>query len=180
MSDDEQLADPFASDDEAQFVEVSEFADDADDIAAPVVPAEPASDEPAFRVMHFESVLYDLTDASPAVHLVEAESPFRYLVIPLALSDAIALQHAHSSIESRRPGTHELMTTAFTRLGAEVVAARIVRYDGGVFYGALDLMTTRGLEVLDCRTSDALTMALRQVVPAPILCAEAVLRAYYT
>ena len=180
MSDDEQLTDPFTSDDDEQFVGVSESdddtgdTDDTDDIEATT------SEGSAFRVMHFESVLYDLADASPAVHLVEAESPFRYLVIPLALSDAIALQYAHSSIESRRPGTHELMTTIFTRLGAEVVSARIVRYDGGVFYGALDLMTTRGLEVFDCRTSDALSVALRQAVPAPILCAEEVLRAYYT
>ena len=49
----------------------------------------------AFRVMHLESVLYDLTDPSPFVHLLEAEAPFRYLVIPVALADAIAIQHAH-------------------------------------------------------------------------------------
>jgi len=33
--------------------------------------------------------------------------------------------------------------------------------------------------VLDCRTSDALTMALRQQVPAPILCSDEVLERYY-
>ena len=133
----------------------------------------------AFRVMHLESVLYDLTDPSPLVHLLEAESPFRYLVVPLALSDATALQHAHSAIEGRRPSTHELMTTILTRLQAEVIAARIVRYEGGVFYAELDLMTPRGREVFDCRTSDALSLALRQSVPAPILCAEDVLQSYY-
>ena len=132
-----------------------------------------------FRVMHLESVLYDLTDASPMIHLLEAESPFRYLVIPVALSDAVALQNAHGAIEGRRPGTHELMTTILTRLQGEVIAARIVRYEGGVFYAELDLMTPRGREVFDCRTSDALSMALRQVVPAPILCAEDVLQSYY-
>jgi bifunctional DNase/RNase len=138
-----------------------------------------ARDEVAFRVMRFESVLYDLTDPSPMVHLLEAASPFRYLVIPIALADAIALQLAHSRIEGRRPATHELMTTILTRLQAEVIAARIVRYEGGVFYAELDLMTPRGREVLDCRTSDALTMALRQQVPAPILCSDEVLERYY-
>jgi bifunctional DNase/RNase len=136
-------------------------------------------DEVAFRVMRFESVLYDLTDSTPMVHLLEAESPFRYLVIPVALADAVALQAAHSQIEGRRPGTHELMTTILTRLQAEVIAARIVRYDGSVFYAELDLMTPRGREVLDCRTSDALAMALRQQVPAPILCSDDVLERYY-
>src|SRR5665213_385778 len=133
-----------------------------------------------FRVMHLESVLYDLTDASPMIHLLEAESPFRYLVIPVALSDAIALQNAHGAIEGRRPSTHELMTTVLTRLQGEVIAARIVRYEGGVFYAELDLMTPRGREIFDCRTSDALSMALRQSVPAPILCSDDVLESYYT
>ncbi|MHB8378955.1 MAG: bifunctional nuclease family protein [Acidimicrobiales bacterium] len=132
-----------------------------------------------FRVMHLESVLFDLTDASPMIHLLEAESPFRYLVIPVALGDAVALQNAHGAVEGRRPSTHELMTTILTRLQGEVIAARVVRYEGGVFYAELDLMTPRGREVFDCRTSDALSMALRQSVPAPILCAEEVLESYY-
>jgi bifunctional DNase/RNase len=123
--------------------------------------AKPYEDVP-FRVMH-----------------LEAESPFRYLVVPVALADAIAVQHAHSSIEGRRPGTHELMTTMLTRLQAEVISARIVRYEGGVFYSELDLMTPKGREVFDCRTSDALSLALRQKSNAPILCSEGVLQKYY-
>jgi bifunctional DNase/RNase len=140
--------------------------------------AKPYEDVP-FRVMHFESVLYDLTDPSPMIYLLEAESPFRYLVVPIALPEAIALQHAHSSIEGRRPATSELMTTILTRLQAEVIAARIVRYEGGVFYAELDLMTPKGREVFDCRTSDAIILALRQKVNAPILCSEEVLQKYY-
>lgn len=132
-----------------------------------------------FRVMHVESVLYDLTDSSPLVHLLEAETPFRYLVIPVALADAIAIQHALAAIEGRRPSTHELMNSILTRLGTEVIAARIVRYDNGVFYAELDLMTPKGRQVFDCRTSDALAMALRQNSPAPILCSEEVLQHYY-
>jgi len=124
-------------------------------------------------------VLYDLTDPSPFIHLLEAETPFRYLVIPVALPDAIAIQHAHSAIEGRRPLTHELMSSILTRLGAEVIAARIVRYDAGVFYAELDLMTSKGRQVFDCRTSDAIAMALRQNTSAPILCSEEVLEHYY-
>jgi bifunctional DNase/RNase len=132
-----------------------------------------------FRVMHLESVLYDLTDTSPLVHLLEAETPFRYLVIPVALPDAIAIQHALSAIEGRRPSTHELMNAVITRLGTEVIAARIVRYEAGVFHAELDLMTPKGRQVFDCRTSDAIAMALRQNSPAPILCSEEVLEHYY-
>jgi bifunctional DNase/RNase len=168
---------------------VVEDADEMSERTSEILPSEEALSEvevpavgeaySAFRVMNVESVLYDLNDASPLVHLMEEESPFRYLAIPLAVSDAIALQHAHSGVEGRRPSTSELMTTILTRLQAEVIAARIVRYDAGIFYAELDLMTPRGREVFDCRTSDALTLALRQLVPAPILCAEEVLSLYF-
>jgi bifunctional DNase/RNase len=40
-------------------------------------------------------------------------------------------------------------------------------------------MTPKGQEIFDCRASDALSMALRQSVPAPILCSEDVLEAYF-
>jgi len=36
-------------------------------------------------------------------------------------------------------------------------------------------MTPRGREVFDCRTSDALILAMRQGVAAPVLCAEEVI-----
>jgi bifunctional DNase/RNase len=169
---------------------VREDADEMSERTSEILPSEEALSEEevpaageaysAFLVMNVESVLYDLSDASPLVHLMEAESPFRYLAIPLAVPDAIALQHAHLAMEGRRPSTSELVTTILTRLQAEVIAARIVRYEAGIFYAELDLMTPRGREVFDCRTSDALTLALRQRVPAPILCAEEVLSLYFT
>jgi bifunctional DNase/RNase len=169
---------------------VSEDDDEMSERTSEILPSEEALSEAevpavteaysAFLVMNVESVLYDLSDASPIVHLMEAESPFRYLAIPLAVPDAIALSNAHLGIEGRRPSTSELVTTILTRLQAEVIAVRIVRYEAGIFYAELDLMTARGREVFDCRTSDALTLALRQRVPAPILCAEEVLSLYFT
>jgi bifunctional DNase/RNase len=162
------VADPDATPTDGAPAEVSDVLEVGD-----------AHDDVAFRVMRFDSVLYDLTDPTPMVHLLEAASPFRYLVIPVALADAIAIQHAHAKIEGRRPATHELMTTILTRLQAEVIAARIVRYEGGVFYAELDLMTPRGREVLDCRTSDAIALALRQQATAPILCSDEVMQRYY-
>ncbi len=133
-----------------------------------------------FKVMNVESVLYDLADAAPFVHLMEAESPYRYVAIPVALPEAVALSNALSGIEGRRPSSHELFSEVLARLQADVVAARIVRYDDGVFYTELDVMTPRGREVFDCRTSDALILAIRQKVQAPVLCDEEVLVALYT
>lgn len=152
---------------------VDAIFEDTDDLATPEPP------HATFRVMTLDSVLYDLTDPSPQAHLVEAESPYRYLVIPVALPDAIALQAALTRVEGRRPSTHELMTSILGRLQVDVIAVRIVRYDGGVFYAELELMTAKGREIIDCRTSDALTLAYRQIVPAPVLCADEVLEVYF-
>jgi bifunctional DNase/RNase len=136
-------------------------------------------DTVTFNVMSIESVLYDLSDASPLVHLIEEDSPYRYLAIPIALAEAVALHNALDKIDGRRPATHELASEVLRRLNADIVAARITRYDGGVFYAELDLMTPRGREIFDCRTSDALILATRQGVRAPVLCAESVLQAFY-
>ncbi len=159
-----------ASDEPSGSLEASATAEDQ---------AELVETEPKFSVMSIESVLFDLSDSSPLVHLIEEEAPYRYLAIPIALTEAVALHNALDKIDGRRPGTHEVMAEVLRRLNADIVAARITRYDGGVFHAELDLMTQRGREVFDCRTSDALILATRQSVRAPVLCAETVLQVFY-
>ncbi len=160
-----------ASDEPTDPLEASATAEDSAAIVDP--------DTLKFNVMSIESVLFDLSDSSPLVHLIEEELPYRYLAIPIALPEAVALHNALDKIDGRRPGTHEVMAEVLRRLNADIVAARITRYDGGVFYAELDLMTPRGREIFDCRTSDALILATRQGVRAPVLCAESVLQAFY-
>jgi hypothetical protein len=137
------------------------------------------NDTVKFNLMSVESVLYDLSDSSPLVHLTESDSPYRYLAIPIALPEAVALHNALDKIDGRRPGTHEVVATILAQLKADIVAARITRYENGVFYAELDVMSPSGHDVFDCRTSDALILAIRQGTRAPILCAESVLRDFY-
>jgi bifunctional DNase/RNase len=160
-----------ASDEPTDPLDASATAEDPPAIVDP--------DTLKFNVMSIESVLFDLSDSSPLVHLIEEELPYRYLAIPIALPEAVALHNALDKIDGRRPGTHEVMAEVLRRLNADIVAARITRYDGGVFYAELDLMTPRGREIFDCRTSGALILATRQGVRAPVLCAESVLQAFY-
>ena len=159
------------SDEPSESLEASANAADQAELVDP--------DTLKFNVMSIESVLFDLSDSSPLVHLIEEETPYRYLAIPIAVAEAVALHNALDKIDGRRPGTHEVMAEVLRRLNADIVAARITRYDAGVFYGELDLMTPKGREVFDCRTSDALILATRRGVRAPVLCAESVLQAFY-
>ena len=128
-------------------------------------------------VMTVESVTYDLAETAPVVRLLEAEAPYRSLEVPIALPEAIALAHALENRAGRRPSTHELFATVLGELRGEVVAARIARVENGVYFGELVLMTPRGRRVIDCRVSDALILALRQPVVAPVLCEADVLSA---
>src|ERR1039457_2070940 len=124
-----------ASDEPGESLEASANAPDQAELVDP--------DTLKFNVMSIESVLFDLSDSSPLVHLIEEETPYRYLAIPIALTEAVALHNALDKIDGRRPGTHEVMAEVLRRLNADIVAARITRYDGGVIYAELDLMTDR-------------------------------------
>jgi bifunctional DNase/RNase len=160
---------------------------DADESAAATTSAEFAAEDESpepdittvFRVMNLESVVFDLGDPSPQVHLMENEAPFRHISVSIALPEAQALYAAMNHITGRRPSTHELTSAILRQLQGDIIATRIVRFEAGVFYAELDVMTPRGRERFDCRTSDGFVLALRQAVPAPILCAEDVIRAFY-
>lgn len=163
---------------------MSQFDDAAED--ATVTPPDetvtdgaPVAQGAVFKVMNVESVLFDLSDTSPIIHLVEAETPFRYLPIPIALPDAQSLHNALLGAHGRRPTTHELLSTMLARLNCDVIAVRIVRYEAGVFYAELDVMSPRGREVFDARPSDAIIIATRQIVPAPVLCSEEVFAEFF-
>ena len=139
---------------------------------------EPSTTSPlniAFRVVHVEEILFDFATSTAAVVLREAEGARRQLTLPVALGDATALHQAWRRVVGRRPSTSELVTLILQELHADVIATRIVREEGGVYYGELDLMTSRGRRVFDCRPSDAMGIALRQGYPAPLLVADELL-----
>jgi bifunctional DNase/RNase len=128
-----------------------------------------------FRVVQVLDVTYDYLGATATVVLREAEDARRHLSIPVALADATTIHHAWKHIMGRRPTTNELVSVILQEMQADVIAARIVRNEGGVYYAELDVMTTKGRRVFDCRPSDAIAFGLRQPVPAPLLVAEVIL-----
>ena len=159
-------------------LETSEGAPEASEPGTAQLLAQ-ADTSTVFRVMNLESVVFDLGDPSPQVHLMESEMPFRHISVSIALPEAQALYAALHDITGRRPSTHELASAILRQLQADVIAVRVVRHEAGVFYAELDVMTPRGRELFDCRTSDGFILAMRQAVPAPILCAEEVIQSFY-
>jgi len=134
-----------------------------------------AGDSTTFRVVQVDDVTYDFEAVAGVVVLREAEGRRRAVRVPVALHDATAVHHAWRRVPGRRPTSAELVITMLQELQCDVIAVRLTRYEAGVFYAELDLMSPRGRVVLDCRPSDALSWALRQAVRAPVLCAEELL-----
>ena len=147
---------------------MDEIADEPDTTGETVEAPEPLR----FRVLHVESVVYDFGSSAGLVTLYEPEDPRNRLVLPVALADATAIHQAWRKVPGRRPTSAELTVAILGALRADVVAARIVRREDGVYYAELDVMSPLGRQVLDARPSDAITLALRQAVPAPILAAD--------
>ena len=147
----------------------------AEDVPVPAATASAPVSQPVFRVMHVEEVSLDLPSQYPAVTLVESEPPGRMLVFPVGLPEGTAMAQALRRMEGRRPMTHELFVQVLQRARIDVIAVRLVGRQEGNLLADLDLMTPGGREVLDCRPSDGIVLALRMAVPAPILVDERLL-----
>jgi len=145
------------------------------DVAETVEAPGAAGAIPSFVLVDVASVSFAMPSPSPVVFLRESGDPYRGLEFPVGLPEAqsIALALEHES--PLRPGAHELLVGVLTAAGCDVIAVRIVDHRDGVLRAELDLVTPRGHEVLDCRPSDGLAIALRQLPPAPILCDERLL-----
>jgi uncharacterized protein len=130
---------------------------------------------PSFRVMYVDDVSLELPAQYPSVTLLESEPPMRALVFPVGLPEGTALAQALRRIRGRRPMTHELFMDVLQRVHIDIVSVRLTGRDEGNLVAELDLMTTGSREIVDCRPSDGLVLALRMPVPAPILVDERLL-----
>ncbi len=125
-----------------------------------------------FRVMDLVDVSVPLPAQHAVVLLAEAEAPHRSYSFPIGLAEGAALMAAVERSAGARPSTHELFAQVLAHLSADVIAVRLVEEHDGVVHAELDLMTRQGREVLECRPSDGLILAVRQGVRAPILLDE--------
>jgi uncharacterized protein len=153
-------------------------ADRADDPAGPPLQdvAIPETARPTdLRTALVSSVTLDLPNQHPIVMLRESETPRRQLSFSIGFQDAVILSHAFRRIATPRPLTHELMGSVLQRFDIDIVAVRIVGRRGTVYFAELDLRGRSVRSVHSCRPSDALTLALLQPVPVPILIDERLL-----
>jgi uncharacterized protein len=137
-----------------------------DDEAEYQPPDTPARD---LAVVLVFDVAVNLPTPHALVTLRELDAPNRRLAIPVGLPEATALAHAWRGVATPRPLTHELFADVLVRLGATIDAVRFTGRRAGVVLAEMELTSPRGHELISCRPTDALTLAIRQAVPAPML-----------
>jgi len=131
---------------------------------------------PSAVPVRFVSVVMALPSTHPIVVLAEVDEPWRELRIPVGLPEGAAIAYADQGVESPRPLTHDLFTTALERLGARIEVVRITGLRASTYLAELECSSPSGRIVLDARPSDALALALRSRPRPPITVATEVLQ----
>ncbi len=111
-----------------------------------------------------DSVRVSLTNQQRIVVLREANGQ-RYLPIWIGLYEAEAITIAVQKIQISRPQTHDLLWTMIQRLGGLLRRVEISAIIEDVFYANLVIEQDGIRQDVDCRSSDALALAVRANVP---------------
>ena len=148
---------------------IDEATPPIDEATPPIEEAPQPVSTDDYRTAIVSSVTVDLPNQHPTLVLRETESPRRQLSFSVGLQDGVGLSHALRRVPTPRPLTHELVADILQGFDIDVVAVRLVGRHGSIYFAELDLRGRNGRSVHSCRPSDAITIALHQPVPVPIL-----------
>jgi bifunctional DNase/RNase len=129
-----------------------------------------AMDEQRCRV---RGVFLSMSEAGAAAPTVLLDLPGGDCIpIYIGLWEAISIRNAIKGEVLPRPITHDLFVEVLKRLHATVTALSIDSLEEGIFFAKLHVKLDGVVEVVDCRPSDGIAIALR--TDAPITVEESV------
>jgi bifunctional DNase/RNase len=123
--------------------------------------------------MELVGVRVDMPSNTPVLLLREQDGDRRLLSIMIGGPEAQAIAFALDGVETRRPMTHDLITTLIDTLGARIERVVISALRDEIFYADIVLRTDGDSHVVSARPSDAMAIAVR--VGTPVYAEEAVL-----
>lgn len=87
--------------------------------------------------------------------------------IPIVIGgfEAQAIAVALENLQPKRPLTHDLLTIMFDTFDIILEEVLIYRLEEGIFYAKLVCIKNSETTTIDCRTSDALAIAIRKECP---------------
>lgn len=123
--------------------------------------------------MELIGVRVDTPSNTPVLLLREQEGEHRVLAIMIGGPEAQAIAFALDGVETRRPMTHDLITTLVEELGAQIERVTISALRDDIFYADVVLQAHGDTHIVSARPSDAMAIAVR--VGTPVYAEEAVL-----
>jgi len=130
-----------------------------------------AMDEQQCKV---RGVFLSMSEQGAAAPTVLLELPAGDCIpIYIGLWEAISIRNAIKKEVLPRPITHDLFVEVLRRLHATVTALSIDALEDGIFFAKLHVKLDGVTEVVDCRPSDGIAIALR--TEAPITVEESVI-----
>ena len=125
--------------------------------------------------MKLVGVRVEMPSNTPIVLLQETQGDARMLPIFIGQAEATAIALAMENVETPRPMTHDLVKDLLMVLSATLEQVVITDLRDKTFYAELHLKVGDGEQIVSCRPSDALAVAVR--TESPIFAAESVIDA---
>jgi bifunctional DNase/RNase len=125
-----------------------------------------------FILMTVGGLTLDPVTKTPIVILKDSENKLN-LPIWIGLLEATAMATELEGIKMARPMTHDLLRSVLGELGAVVEAIEVTDLRENTYYALIHLEIAGRRVTIDCRPSDAISLALR--TKSPIYVAKKVL-----
>jgi hypothetical protein len=114
-------------------------------------------------------VFLSMSEQGAAAPTVVLELPDGACIpIYIGLWEAISIRNAIKREVLPRPITHDLFVEVLRRFDATVTALSIDSLEDGIFYAKLHVQLDGAVEVVDCRPSDGIAIALRTDAPITV------------
>lgn len=114
--------------------------------------------------MHVIGLSIDEQNQSPIVILRDTSGQILFSVWLGAL-EAIAISLSLSGGQLPRPLTHDLLLNVLQSCGGSLTSVSITHQHEGIYYASLTLQQGEHSITIDCRPSDAITLAVRLNLP---------------
>ena len=111
--------------------------------------------------LELEGVRLEVPSNVPVMMLREVAAPRRVLPIYIGGPEASSIHYALEGVVPERPLTHDLLVNVIGDLGSVLEHVVITEVRDQTYYAELHLRGGGGEQVVSCRPSDAVALALR-------------------
>ncbi|MBQ9473868.1 MAG: bifunctional nuclease family protein [Bacteroidales bacterium] len=123
--------------------------------------------------VHPLEIRYGGSESNSGVLMLLQPDTSRYIPILIGAQEAQSILMAAEGKKAKRPMPHDLIEAICDAFDLHITSVTIDKFEEGVFYATIHMKDTFVEKHIDCRTSDAVLLALQNQIE--ILIAESVL-----